>query len=205
LKTKPASDELGWQMSRLNCYACHDRDGKGGPEEARAAYFSTRPEVLEKLGDAGRLPPSLDRIGWKLQPRALAEILTGTAKPLRPHFTVRMPHFGEMQMRPFEAGFLKADAPAQPEVPWVRDPAKVKEGLRLFSAKGLDCAQCHEAASGIHIPLHRTGERLTPGYFQALLLAPGELQPGTVMPSLLEDRPQAQEEIRALGSALLRP
>ncbi|MDB6120488.1 MAG: Cytochrome c, partial [Verrucomicrobiaceae bacterium] len=43
LKTAPESmtahQKMDWQMLRLNCYACHDRDGKGGPEDARAQYF----------------------------------------------------------------------------------------------------------------------------------------------------------------------
>jgi hypothetical protein len=42
-----AQEKVDWQMSRLNCYACHDRDGKGGPEDPRAQYFGVNDSTAE--------------------------------------------------------------------------------------------------------------------------------------------------------------
>ena len=61
-----AAQSLGWQMLRLNCVACHDRENKGGPEEGRVAYFGPGPD---------RFPPSLDGVGARLEPKALQRVL----------------------------------------------------------------------------------------------------------------------------------
>ena len=34
-----AMQRADWQLSRLNCYACHDRDGKGGPRGGAGAIL----------------------------------------------------------------------------------------------------------------------------------------------------------------------
>ena len=41
-------------MTALNCYACHVRDGRGGVEEPRQAFFKT---TQQEMGDEGRIPP----------------------------------------------------------------------------------------------------------------------------------------------------
>ena len=60
-----------------NCTACHERDGRGGPDTARKAYFLGD----HNLGDTGRYPPPLTGIGRKLRPDWLANVLTGELKP----------------------------------------------------------------------------------------------------------------------------
>ena len=57
----------------LNCVACHERDGQGGPDAARKPYFLGD----HNLGDTGRFPPPLTGIGRKLQPEWLAQALAG--------------------------------------------------------------------------------------------------------------------------------
>lgn len=69
----PAED-VRLTMARLNCVACHSRDGFGGPEAAgRADWFTVVGEV--DLGDEGRLPPNLTGVGGKLKESALKAVL----------------------------------------------------------------------------------------------------------------------------------
>ncbi len=56
----------------MNCYACHSRDGMGGPEISRNPLFKTS---MKEMGDEGRLPPPLDGVGDKLQRSYLESIL----------------------------------------------------------------------------------------------------------------------------------
>jgi cytochrome c551/c552 len=46
-------------LTAMNCYACHDRNGVGGPTHDTNRFFIGN----EALGDAGRLPPPLTGIG----------------------------------------------------------------------------------------------------------------------------------------------
>ncbi len=52
-------------MTAFNCYACHQRDGKGGVEETRQEFFQT---TQKEMGDEGRIPPSLDGVGASSKP-----------------------------------------------------------------------------------------------------------------------------------------
>ncbi|MFZ2277363.1 MAG: c-type cytochrome, partial [Prosthecobacter sp.] len=61
-----AQEKIDWQLTRLNCYACHDRDGKGGPEDPRAQYFGVNDPGAESLGQLANVPPMLDKVGRKL-------------------------------------------------------------------------------------------------------------------------------------------
>jgi hypothetical protein len=91
---------LDWQLLRLNCYACHDRNHKGGPEDARAIYFGHEQD---------RYPPSLDHVGSKLTSDALKEVLHGDRTPTRSNFSVRMPDFGKVIAEQFSEAFTTAD------------------------------------------------------------------------------------------------
>ena len=94
-----AEQRIDWQMLRLNCYACHDRRHKGGPEEARAVYFGA---------GAQRFPPSLDGIGSRLSPSALRDVLHGLPGSRKlPDLTVRMPDFGKERTEPLIQDFLE--------------------------------------------------------------------------------------------------
>ncbi len=64
-------------LHRLNCYACHARDGIGGIEPERNPFFQTR---QQEMGDEGRIPPALDGVGAKLNAKYLAHILNDEAK-----------------------------------------------------------------------------------------------------------------------------
>ena len=60
-------------LNQLNCYACHEREGFGGPSIAGSAFFGTTAEV--DLGDEGRLPPHLNGVGAKLRPEWIEKVL----------------------------------------------------------------------------------------------------------------------------------
>lgn len=93
---EPAA-RLGHQLARLNCYACHDHDGRGGPEIARAPYFTP---VLRRRpnDDLENLPPSLDGLRQRLSAEQVKVRLTQPA-PLSERFSVRMPRFDWLSVR----------------------------------------------------------------------------------------------------------
>ncbi|MBL9114899.1 MAG: cytochrome c [Verrucomicrobiaceae bacterium] len=153
------TQRLDWQMTRLNCYACHDRDGKGGPEEPRAAYFSTK--------HPGSLPPSLDFIGGKLLPDVLKFSLVSGAPAVRPSLEVRMPLFSKHESESLLELF-KLDQ--QDDVALVGGHAG--RGSALAVAK---CASCHilpgnPAPVASAVDLTSLTKRVTPWYFRSLML-----------------------------------
>ena len=92
--------QLEWQLLRLNCYACHDRNHKGGPEDARAIYFGH---------ERDRYPPSLDHVGSKLTSDDLMQVLHGDRTPTRANLSVRMPDFGKAIAEQLSEAFTTAD------------------------------------------------------------------------------------------------
>jgi mono/diheme cytochrome c family protein len=155
------AQEADWLMTRMNCYACHDRDGKGGPEEPRAAYFSLHEPFL--------LPPNLDNVGGKLLPDALKQALLKGAPSVRPGLTVRMPLFAQQDTEALLECLL-TEQPAKP-MALDGDPAR---GEAAIGAKGLNCVQCHDfkgikATSLSAVDLSTLTQRVTPSYFQASL------------------------------------
>lgn len=82
------------RFEQLNCYACHEFRGRGGPEAARAKFFTAADAAAESLGDMGHLPPKLDQAGRKLTPAWLERLLWGQGGGVRPYMTGRMPRYG---------------------------------------------------------------------------------------------------------------
>lgn len=97
-----AGERIEWQLLRLNCVACHDRLHKGGPEDARAAYFGSGPD---------RFPPSLDGVGAKFAQDVLLQVLHGDYSPTRTGLSVRMPDFGRSHAQVLSEAFMTADKP----------------------------------------------------------------------------------------------
>lgn len=167
------AQELDWQLSRLNCYACHDRAGKGGPEDARAIYFAQA--GTEALADMARFPPSLDHAGWKLTAHWLQHTLHGPAAAQRSYLNLRMPQYGQAQIEPLIALFQKLDVPASTlaEPPASKDTAR---GAALFQQH---CAACHAAPARLPIaPLPQRVQRLRYSYFHTLLSQPERMPHG---------------------------
>ena len=209
-ETKTAHQKIDWQMLRMNCYACHDRDGKGGPEDARTQYFMTADAGAESLGDFGRFPPTLDRVGWKLTTAWLKRILYGNEGSVRPYLSVRMPNFGEANTAMLPALLAEADKPENPPAMDTSGLAKhhrSEGGRKLMGITGLGCVTCHglkdrKSLGAPVINLSHTVERLNPSYFKALLLNPQATQKGTLMPPLLMARKTANQDVEQIWTYL---
>jgi mono/diheme cytochrome c family protein len=205
-----AQEKIDWQMSRLNCYACHDRDSKGGPEDARAQFFGVNDPTAESLGQLAHLPPSLDKVGRKLTRGWFEKILWDQDGSVRPYMDTRMPNFGREQTEMLISAFNEADQlgkPVEIDVSGLGKHHRAEAGRQLLGAKGLACVACHglkdrKSLGPPVIRLTHTVERLQPEYFKELLLNPQVTQPGTVMPPMFVGRKKADQEIESLWTYL---
>ncbi len=203
-------EKVDWQMTRLNCYACHDRDGKGGPEDPRAQYFGLNDSGAESLGQLGNLPPNLDKVGRKLTRGWFEKVLWGKDGSVRPYMDTHMPSFGREQTEMMIAWLNEADALEKPfeiDVSGLAKHHRAEAGRQLLGAKGLACVACHglkdrKSLGPPVIRLTHTVERLQPEYFKELLLNPQVTQPGTVMPPMFVGRKKADLEIESIWTYL---
>jgi cytochrome c len=91
---KGISAQIDWQLSRQNCYACHDHAGKGGPEEPRGLFLARRqpPDESPEPDLLKLLPPSLDEVARRKSEAALMQRLFGLSRaPLADR--ARMPQY----------------------------------------------------------------------------------------------------------------
>lgn len=205
-----AQEKIDWQMTRLNCYACHDRNHKGGPEEPRKLYFDVNDPTAESLGELAHLPPALDIVGRKLTKDWFEKILWGIGGSVRPYMNTRMPNFGREQTEMLITEFMEADVSPTPvsiDVSGLAKHHRAEAGRQLIGAKGLACVSCHglkdrKSLGPPVIRLTHTVERLQPEYFKELLLNPQVTQPGTVMPPMFMARKNADKEIESLWTYL---
>ena len=184
-------------LSVLNCYACHQRNNRGGVSGLRADYFVSTGEV--DLGDEGRIPPHLTGVGAKLEPAWLGEVLTHGGA-VRPYMATRMPQFGADNVQHLVVAFEKVDHATRSER--ASEPAAAKFGRKLVGVGGLTCVACHtfagHASLGVPaIDLATMGSRLQPDWFRRYLLDPQSLRPGTRMPGFWPNGQAANKEILA--------
>ncbi|MSR64119.1 MAG: c-type cytochrome [Planctomycetes bacterium] len=186
---RSASERLHAELTRLNCVACHARDGVGGPDDEHRPFFAVANGL--DLGDEGRLPPRLDRVGAKLRPVWLTAVLSAGGRA-RPYMKTRMPQFGADVVAALPALFAEADAALRDE----REPefsmAAVEAGKTLVGTKALGCIQCHEFAGhpSLGIPavdLAKVHERIYPGWFRELLMDPIAINMNTRMPTFWQN------------------
>ncbi|MEO6786691.1 MAG: c-type cytochrome, partial [Chthoniobacteraceae bacterium] len=178
-------------LESLNCLACHDRDGRGGPDAARKAYFLGD----HNLGDTGRYPPPLTGVGRKLQPEWLAKVLTGEFR-VRSYLQTKMPIYGAATTT-LGALLAKADAKMETPLPGGDDTA----GRKLMGTLGgLGCITCHRwgehASLGIQgLDLSNLGQRIRPGWFREYVVNPAAYRAGTLMPSFWPEGKAANRDI----------
>jgi cytochrome c2 len=178
-------------LAALNCVACHERDGQGGPDAARKSYFLGD----HNLGDTGRFPPPLTAIGRKLQPEWLAQALAGKRRE-RPYLTTQMPLYGAAVAN---LPALVAAADAREEI--VLPAGDIEAGRKLLGTLGgVSCITCHRwgdrASLGIHaLDLSTLALRLQPGWLREYLINPASHRPGTLMPSFWPEGKAANREI----------
>ena len=180
-----ATDELNATLARLRCANCHTvNNGNGGPDETKRGYF--REAVAVDLGNEGRLPPALHRIGAKLHASAVREtLLEGRIE--RPYLATRMPQFGEANVgrlpELIEAAYGNPSDLVAP--PFSAEGAEL--GRQLAGEKGLGCVQCHlfNGVESLGIPavdLAHVAKRVKPAWFKQLLLDPKSLNMNSRMP-----------------------
>lgn len=179
------SEELVHGLRRLRCYACHERDGVGGPDRERRAYFVTLGAV--DMGEEARVPPELDGVGGKLRRPWLSSVLLAGATA-RPYMATRMPHFGKENVAGLVELFVDLDAGPDDELEPDFLTEQVDDGRRLIGTEGgLGCIQCHifagyEALGTPAVDLADAHERLKPRWFKQLLLDPKSLDMNSRMP-----------------------
>ena len=180
-KDESASPKLAADLTlhALNCVACHERDGKGGPDVARKPYF----QGDHNLGDTGRYPPPLTGIGGKLRPEWLAKVLAGENR-VRPYLKTKMPQYGAATA---ELGKLLGVADARVALKF--EGGDDTAGRKLMGTQGgAGCITCHSWSDrpslGIHGPdLSNVAARLQEGWLREYLINPAAYRPGTLMPS----------------------
>ncbi len=189
---KPRDDDAKMlarhHLLQRNCFACHSRDGLGGPTREIAEHFTS---TRDDLGDLGRLPPPLDGVGRKLQPAALENILRGEQR-VRDYMRVRMPDFGPELAEYLAPLFTRADLDPN-EKPTIakREPNKVgrnEAGRLIVGIHGYSCIACHSLhghpSLGIGAyDLAEMPKRLRPEWMRDFLLDPAAYPTGTRMPA----------------------
>jgi mono/diheme cytochrome c family protein len=182
-------------MTALNCYACHERDRRGGPTVATDASFVT---TGDDMGDEGRIAPHLTGVGAKLRPPWIQTVLSSGTK-VRPYMATRMPVFGTANLGPLADDLEKADGAAA-IAPAPRDPDLVKAGRLLTGTKGMSCVTCHmfQNHKSLGIPgmdLVHMAQRLRRDWFTKYLLDPPSLRPGTRMPTYWPEGKSVRKDI----------
>jgi cytochrome c5 len=187
---KPAAaltpeQRLNQSLTALNCYACHQRGTKGGPDAKVAGYFTY--EIVVDLGDEGRMPPALHEVGAKLTAAGFEDTLFAGLR-YRTTMATRMPLFGKANVGHLPELFLQADAGKITAYKPVFMPRMVEEGRQFSGNKAFACVNCHawggnrvSGAEGLDLLV--AVKRLRPEWFHALLVDPQKLKPRTRMPS----------------------
>ncbi|MCA9127213.1 MAG: DUF1080 domain-containing protein [Planctomycetales bacterium] len=187
-------------MSSLNCFACHRRDGIGGPPLSKDSVFRTN---MQEMGDEGRLPPPLDGVGDKLADAYLKNTLEQGAHD-RPYMSVRMPGFGKEEHVDTLADLLiQQDQQTGATIGSADEPPEqtIATGRLLAGGKGLSCVKCHTAGgkgSGIRaLDLQQMASRLREDWFHRYLMNPAVYRPGTRMPASFPDGKSVLPEVYA--------
>jgi cytochrome c551/c552 len=174
-------------IERLNCLACHTRDGAGGLSQDVTEALR-RFEKAEN-GEAVS-PPTLTGIGAKVRTPWLRQLLTQGGRA-RPWMSLRMPQFGEANVGHLALG-LPAVEGLDPDDTVHKVPvntAKIAAGRLLVAKKGFGCISCHDIAGnvtgGTRGPdLATTNQRVRYDWFRRWLEQSQRMAPGTRMPSV---------------------
>jgi mono/diheme cytochrome c family protein len=183
------AEEVQLALTRLNCLACHERDGLGGVAALRDEHFTGRDG---NLGEQGRLPPPLTGVGAKLRARWLRDVIADGAAN-RPYLHTRMPRFGPSNAVPIASALKALDT--LPTATFTRvgeDDRPHRVGRDLVGGKGFNCIACHtfreKGAGAIHaLDLMTMAERLEENWFHLYLEKPQRFSPLTIMPAFWPD------------------
>lgn len=173
------------EMARFNCYACHKRDGVGGPTSDRDSYFTS---ADPNLGEQGRVPPDLSLVGSKLKMPWLRKVVAHGASA-RPYMKTRMPSFGETNVQTLVELIKRADRTPPVEIQHVKDVRESRKiGHELAGTRGLSCVSCHPFRGQSSSTIQATDllmmyERLEEHWFHRYMTDPQSASPLTIMPS----------------------
>jgi mono/diheme cytochrome c family protein len=190
-------------LTALNCYACHNRDGRGGTIPAVAATDEDGEPILkdaardamftsgvQEMGDEGRLPPTLTGVGDKLTSGFLREVLVEGGKDRGAYMHTLMPKWHAAVVEPL--GTLLAEDPkttvATPSLAGHAESEIEEQGRGLVGSKSLGCIKCHSFGGdkgqslGV-IDMTRMPRRLRHDWFLAYVANPQQFRPGTRMPA----------------------
>ena len=200
------AQKIHHELMGNRCYACHSRDGLGGPQGEMHSFFRS---TESDLGDEGSLPPSLTGVGRKLKRSAMEQVISGEMAS-RPYMLTRMPAFKHDLSVRLANFFSIADIPSD-EVPTIREHAENQVGRNmwgraLIGSKGLGCITCHRLGGnpslGIQaMDLAHAPQRLRPEWFRDYLIDPAKFRPGTRMPAFW---PDGQPSLPGFGGATTR-
>jgi mono/diheme cytochrome c family protein len=173
-------------LKAANCYACHERDGVGGPELVRTAFFQT---TTPEMGNEGSIPPPLTGVGDKLTDTYFAKVLSDGAN-MRPYMKTRMPAFGYDRMKLLHQRLIKQDRESTEIAEVLNSTLSQRQahGRVLVGNDGLACIKCHtyggESTPGIQaIDMLEMPARLRKDWFVRYQLDPQTYRPGTRMPA----------------------
>ncbi|MBL8794001.1 MAG: c-type cytochrome, partial [Planctomycetia bacterium] len=177
-------------LHRFNCFACHQRNGKGGltPEMTEDLRRYEKAENAEAV-----MPPPLTGIGHKLRTAWMKQVLLQKGRA-RPWMALRMPQFGEAHVGflPEALSYLEGAEPddAVHKVPL--SAKAIETGRHLVGKNAFGCASCHDLAgipnTGTRGPdLALMNQRVRYDWYLRWLSEAQRMQPGTRMPTVFPD------------------
>jgi mono/diheme cytochrome c family protein len=181
-----SANQIKKTLATFNCYACHQRDGIGGPNDVISAnYFASISDI--DLGEEGKIPPSLNHVGAKLKPSAIESILGSQDLHVRHYMKTRMPNFGTENLSAFINHIAEADQHPTPDANPQFSEEDAKIGRKFVGTSGLACITCHQidgqrALAIQGIDLSTVYDRINPSWFEAFLLQPASFNQDTRMP-----------------------
>lgn len=183
-ETEPAR-RIQKTLVTFHCIACHERSEVGGVvAERRGGFTGSEPG----LGDAGRLPPTLDHVGAKLTPEGLRDVLLRGRRP-RPYLDASMPQYGEAQVGHLVDLFARVDRLEAARVPAATDEALLRRvGHGLVGSEGFSCIACHlfngqKTGEMGAVDLATVSHRLQKNWFHLYLREPARFNPTIIMPA----------------------
>jgi len=172
-------------LQAFRCSVCHQRGDFGGVRPENNPHFQT---TDLNLGEQGKIPPTLTRVGAKLQRDWMRDVLVH-GRSIRPYMKARMPQYGEDNIGHLVDLFQQVDRlPPLPHIP-IDDLKETRDlGLHLVGNQGLNCVACHtykfkQSDTMPAVDLTEMASRLKKEWFHEYMLAPQSFSPNTVMPS----------------------
>ncbi len=194
------------ELARLNCLACHTRDGAGGPPDSLEHKFGQAYDG-DDLGAEGHLPPTLTGVGAKLTPEWLVKVIAEGSRGAgsRPYVQVQMPSFQvdvaadlARALEAVDVPLWAASHPSREEPLFSEEIAS--SGHVLVGTGGFACIACHlvDGKNSLGLPmidLASTTTRLRYPWFREWLEHPTEMRKGTRMASFWSEGTSARADI----------